>query len=158
MTKEEYEAYYAGRYQQMLDYYDRRAIWSKRAYMAFSVYVIVGSFVLTGVAAADFSWTKVVTAVLAPTIGISAALLSLFKFHENWLRYRSTWDCLKREPHYRAAGLREYSGHSDPNLLFVERVEALIAREGAEWLETHACEDRKEKKAKPSTAIRERRY
>ena len=141
MTDEDIKKYQGGRYRKMLDFYDRRAIQNKRWYRICSVYIIVGSFLLAPFVALDLGAWKPLTALLSATIGMAVAALNYFKFHENWLRYRSTWDCLTREPHFHAARIGEYKNASDPNALFVERAETLFAREGAEWLAVHACEE-----------------
>lgn len=141
MLDDDLKKYQEGRFRQMLDFYDRRAIQNKRWYRIFSLYIIVSSFLLAPFVAIDLGEWKPFTALLSSTIGMAVAVLSYFKFHENWLRYRSTWDCLTREPHFHAARIGDYQGYSDPNALFVERAEAMFAREGAEWLSVHACEE-----------------
>ena len=138
MTENQLKEYMGGRYQEMLSFYDKRAIQNKRGYRILSVYIIVASLLLAPVVTAELGGWRILLAILSSSIGMAAALLSHFKFHENWLRYRATWDCLKREVQLKAAGIGEYANHHDPNNLFVQRVEAVFAGEGIEWLSVQA--------------------
>ncbi len=103
-----------------------------------SVYIIVASLLLAPLVAIDFGAWRSALAVVSASIAASAAALSHFEFHENWLRYRSTWDRLKREPSLRMAGLADYAQRADRNVLFVERVEAIMKLEGEHWHSEHA--------------------
>ena len=91
--------------------------------------------------ALDLGAWKPILARLSASIAAAAAVQGYYKFHDNWLLYRSTWDCLKREHTLKQAGISDYRGHADPNALFVERVEAIFRREGETWLSKHVCDD-----------------
>lgn len=149
MTDAELQTFKGDRYQKMLGFYDLRATQNKRWFRILSIYGIAGSFALAPIVAYDLGGWRVLATALSATIGLSFALLSHFKFHENWLRYRSAWDCLMREPSLHGARIGEYKGHADPNALFVERTEAIFAKEGAEWLAVHACEEDAKSSKKP---------
>jgi len=147
MTESELKQYREGRYAEMLEFYDKRAIQNKRWYRFFSLYVIVASFLLAPFVAYDLGSWKLLTALMSATIGMAAAALGHFKFHENWLRYRSAWDSLKREPSFHAALIGGYKTHPDANAHFVERVEAIFSGEGADWLAVHAPDDASRKRS-----------
>lgn len=138
MTNEEFQRYRDGRYLEALNYYDSKAIWNKRLYYACSIYVLVVSGVICPVVLLSKEYGQVVAAILSPTVTVLAAIAALFKFHENWLSYRATWDSLKHEINWHDADLGPYGGQGDAHRTFVERVEGLISREGGEWLRRHA--------------------
>ncbi len=137
MTDDEFQAYLANRHSQMVQFYDERAGQNKLGYRVLSVYVILISL---GLAATlpfvpqDCALLRWLFSILLASIAGASGLLAHFQFHENWLRYRSTWDALQREPHLRTARVGDYAAAPDRNSLFVQRVEALVSAEGAEWL------------------------
>jgi hypothetical protein len=74
---------------------------------------------------------------LSASVVVATAIESHFQFNENWLTYRATWDALQREPQLRAARIGEYADAPDSNVLFVQRVEAIVSEQGSEWLARH---------------------
>jgi len=138
MNEKEFQEYLSDRYQKMLDFYDNRAISNKKWYYRFSFYIIALSGVLAPIMTLKLGDWKYAVAFASASIAIASGLVGFFKFQENWLRYRSTWDCLKREPYLRKARLGEYERSSEPNRLFVQRIESAFAQEGTEWLAKHS--------------------
>ena len=65
-------------------------------------------------------------------------MLAHLKSHENWLCYRASWDALERERRLFETASDPY--HSVPNkaALFVERVEVVLTKEGADFFARHA--------------------
>jgi Protein of unknown function (DUF4231) len=141
MSNDKLTEYVHGRYADMLAYYDKRAVQNKWAYRLFSWYIIVISGFLAPLMAIKEFKESIVPAFLTASVAVVAAILGHSKFHENWLRYRATWDCLKREPVLHAAGIGPYQNSADPNAVFVAQVESLITGEGKEWLAHHAAAD-----------------
>ena len=144
MTDEEFVAYRDGRYQSIMAYYDARAINNQKAYRFCSNYVLIVSVAITPILTLDLlkkESAMIIAALLAPTVAIVSGIASNYKFHENWLSYRATWDALQHELHWRDARAHEYKDAPDRNALFVERVESLISREGSEWLNRHVRKD-----------------
>ena len=158
MNEREFQEYLKGRYQEMLDFYDNRAVSNKQWYCRCSVYIIALSAVLAPILMLDLGNWKYVIAFASASIAIASGVLAFFKFQENWLRYRSTWDCLKREPHLRKARLDEYERCTEPNRLFVQRVESLFAQEGAEWLAKHSCKEEVPSSPPVNKEVKERLY
>jgi hypothetical protein len=65
---------------------------------------------------------------------ILTAALKTFKYQENWINYRTTCEALKKEKYLYDAGLADYQQPDDRQAQFVNRVEALLARENTIWL------------------------
>jgi hypothetical protein len=130
-----------GRFAKQLDFFNRRAIQNQRGYRTCAIYVLVVSVMIAPLIALDdrlSGWGRLLAAVLSPTLAIAAGLSAHYRFHENWLRYRATWDAMQQEVELREAGLGDYCRSADRNSQFVENIEALIAREGSAWMRTHA--------------------
>lgn len=131
--------YLNGRFAEALDFYDARAMWNKKWYRRLSLYIIVVSGGLSPLVAfgAPVAHWRALAAVLSASIVVVSAVLGHFKFHENWLSFRGSWDALQREREHYKAHAGDYRRASDPDALFVERVEALLARESAEFFLRH---------------------
>jgi len=129
------------RFEPMLAWYDARAVSSKKWYRIVSVYAILASFVLVPIASLTIVEMHVITTAVSCTIGAATALLAHFKWHEDWLRYRSTWDSLQRERSLYETRTDHYAQAGDPFRLFVERCEELFCREGTDWYQDHSCQD-----------------
>jgi len=149
MTDEKLKEYMDNQFARVLTFYDVRSVMYKRWYRILSVYVIVVSAILApfvAFAPAGLGW-RIASAVISASIVIATSLLSQFKCHENWLSYRASWDALNREQRYHSAEIQDYKASQDKNALFVERVEAILTREGAEFYARHLKCDEQSKAA-----------
>jgi hypothetical protein len=126
-------------------FYDDRACASKWTYRTLSTYLVLASGVLTPLVALapDQQGWRIAAAALSATVVVVAALLAHLKSHENWLSYRASWDALERERRLFETGTGPYQTVADKGALFVERVEAVLSREGADFYQRHASGDRR---------------
>jgi hypothetical protein len=134
MTEDEFVSYKTERFEKLREYYDKGSVRNKRWHWWFSGYVIVASSVIpvviaTGVAANN----KVIWSLLSATVVAATAWKSHAQYHENWLRYRRTWDALNRELALYTAGSGIYHDSCCANSSFVERIEVLADLEGRDW-------------------------
>lgn len=121
-------------------FYDNRAKTNKRIYTLLSLYLIVMSAlltVLTAVAPEGSCWRWIVPA-FAATLTIATSVLNHTKAHENWLSFRASWDALERERRFYETSSGPYATAEHRNTLFVERVEAVLTREGADFFARHS--------------------
>jgi len=142
MTDDEFKSYREGRYAEALKYYDKKAIWNKRLYHICSIYVLVVSVAISPIVLLCKDRGQIFTAILSPTVTLFAAIAGHFRFHENWLSYRATWDALKHQIHWHDSKAGFYAGQEDAHRFFVEQVEDLVSRERSEWLRRHAPKER----------------
>ena len=136
MTDNEFAAYRDGRFSKILEFYDSRAITNQKRYHFCSMYVLATSVAIAPILAINLIAKNngtIAAAILAPTVALANGIAAHFKFHDNWLSYRATWDALNHELARRDAGIGAYQNASDRNALFVERVEDLITKEGSDW-------------------------
>jgi hypothetical protein len=132
-------------YTRAVKFYDNRANCSKLIYRILSIYVISISALLTPLVAFapdELHW-RIFTALLTATIVIASGLLAHLKSHENWLSYRASWDSLERERRLYETNSGKYRTVEDPDTLFVEQIEALLAKEGSEFYSRHATKEQK---------------
>ena len=151
MDESAIKKYLADDYAKALKFYDDRARSSKTAYRAFSIYLIVASALLTVLVALapDQECWRIITPALSATLVIATGMLAHLKSHENWLSYRASWDALERERRLFETASGPYRSVPDKAALFVERVEAVLAKEGADFFARHASVEKTD--ANPST-------
>ncbi len=146
--------YLAEDYAKACKFYDDRARTSKLAYRALSIYLIVASAVLTPLVAfaPDQVCWRITAAALSATLVVATGLLAHLKSHENWLSYRASWDALERERRLFETGSGPYSSVPDKASLFVERIEAVLTKEGTDFFARHAHAEKRDANAgKPGT-------
>ena len=136
-----FEDFVETRYQEEIAYYDGNAKWNQRLYRVFQSYAMLAAVAIPVLLSIDDFRLIIVSGLAASVAGVEA-ITALFRFHENWVNYRTTAETLKKEIHFYRARVGEYADAPDPKVLFVERVEALISREHTMWLSTSAQSDR----------------
>ena len=72
---------------------------------------------------------------LGVVIAVCAGASSLWKFHENWIQYRTSAETLKHEKYLYLTKSYPYNEENKENALnyFVKRVENLISKENTQW-------------------------
>ena len=83
---------------------------------------------------------------LGVLIAVAAATSIIFKFHENWIEYRTTAEQLKHEKYVYLTNTKPYDTEEKFGLL-VERVESLISKENSAWAATTKKQSYEAKKA-----------
>jgi len=147
MERTEFDKYLTERYEDQFNWIDNKAGKLKRTYTRYQTWVIVLAASTTVLAAVGSvakpigtigQWAAVVVSAL---VTILTSVLATFKHKETWLNYRATAEALKREQYYYRAQIGDYSGAQDKEGLFVQRVEAILASENAEWLGIQRLKD-----------------
>jgi hypothetical protein len=115
-------------------YFDRRAKQSKRSneLLAMGALLAAGSVPLT----VAIGWPEWFIAAAGTASTFLIGLQALFKHHENWLRYRTAAEDLRRERALWETGVGPYAGRAPAEVIetLVERTEALIAGERESWV------------------------
>jgi Protein of unknown function (DUF4231) len=118
------------RLESQLNWYDNRAVHCQRWYAVLKVLQIVVAAAIPVVAAAGAS--AAVAGGLGAVVVVLEGFQQLFQFQQNWTRYRSTAEALKREKYLFLAGAEPYTtANRDP--LLAARVEALVSAETSSW-------------------------
>lgn len=134
MDAKVFEKYLEERYESQTTWYRRRARQNQRSYYVLKVYAVCAAAAIPVVSALEIPLE--IIGALGASIAALEGLAAVFKFHENYLNYRTTAETLKKEFQFFNTRTGEYRSASEPEVLFVERVEAVISRENALWLET----------------------
>lgn len=75
---------------------------------------------------------SIIIGALGVIIAISAGLSALYKYHENWLEYRTTAETLKHEKYLFQTKCSPYN-NDDAFCKLVQRTERLISKENSKW-------------------------
>jgi len=129
MTIEEFEKYLTERYQDQVDWYNRKAIRNKRAYNFFQFATIIFTALAAVLGILGSGWERWSAVGLSAFVSLGTSFLLAFRNQELWVKYRSVCETLKKEKYYFQAKVGAYKGHADPMRLFVERVEGLISKD-----------------------------
>jgi len=129
------EEYLKQRLQDQIDWYDKKSQWNQRwhkrlkaveIFMAVSIPFLVGYITDTALR------MKFVVGFLSVIVAAIAGLVSLYKFQENWIEYRTTAESLKHEKYLYLTKTGPYDG-GDAFNKFVERVEDMVSKENTRW-------------------------
>ena len=128
------EEYISARLDAQIAWYDNK---SQRAQSWFKrlrgIEVVAASSipVIAGIAP-EHPATIIIIAILGGLIAVLSALISLNKYQENWLEYRTTCETLKHQKFLYLTGCDPY--HTDEAFTeFVIKIEGLISLENSNW-------------------------
>ena len=93
MTDTEFDSYCKERYEDQLKYFNTRAQSQKRGHTWCSLYLFAVSVLIAPLQFLGDD-SRVATTVLAPTLALVSGIAAFFKFNEEWLSARTTWDAL----------------------------------------------------------------
>src|SRR5436190_7755112 len=105
--------------------------WFKRLRFAEIVAAAVIPF-LAGFAGGSL-FIKIAIGALGVVVAVIASLLALLRFQEHWISYRATAEALKTEKFLFVTQTQPYDTAGAFHLL-VQRVEALLSKESAQWI------------------------
>lgn len=126
--------YIEQRLQEQLKWYEDKSTWNQSRYRAlrlteFSCAALIPF--LSGMVERIPAGAWLI-GILGVAIAISAAAGSVFKFHENWIQYRTTAEQLKHEKFLFLTGTSPYDDEGKFAFL-VQRVENLLSKENSTW-------------------------
>ncbi len=104
--------------------------------MFFQILQVVSAALVPVLTGAEIG-SKVAVGSFGAIAAVTTAIISLYKFQERWIQYRSTCETLKHEKYLYVTGVAPYD-QEDRFSLLVHRVEALISKEHSRWAEKMA--------------------
>jgi hypothetical protein len=138
------ESYITERVEHQILWYDTKSVFNKKMYYLFKTVEIVAATSIPLVSDFIFMDVKVVS-VLGVLVAIIASLLGIYKFHENWINYRTTAETLKHNKHLFLTKTGPYSDN-DAFEKLVESIESLISKENSNWLSMFNKKNNRNKK------------
>lgn len=138
MSSLDSDRYIGDRFDDQLQWYNNRAAISKKWYHGYQIAIATLSALITvtvalGMHEDDGTAWHIASLVSSAAVAALTGLQKAFRFHDNWVEYRTTAEQLKKERYYYEFRCGEYSTAESPERLFVERVEAMISRQHTLW-------------------------
>ena len=150
---ENIDDYIKYRLDDQINWYDNKAASAQRWYKVYQVAeLIIAALIplLSGYAASS--------TLIAIIIGVGGALITLiegicklFRFHENWIEYRSTCELLRHEKYLYEMRAFPYCKEESYEQMFVKNVESLISAESSKWKTNNVTQVGEEKKNQSAT-------
>jgi Protein of unknown function (DUF4231) len=129
-------------YLSQIDWYDIHAMRYRYSYLGLQTALLVFAAltaVLTTVHLWRIEevhhWLAYLPVLTSLAVVILAGILNLFSFQEQWLNYRASCEKLRREVRLFQLRGDAYAEASNPEQVFAERAESIIAGENALWLD-----------------------
>jgi len=97
--------------------------------------------------ARSLDWVPLLLALAGGGVAVSSSVLALNRNQENWIRYRSLTEHLKREKYLFLTGASPYDKEAEPYKAFVRIAEDLMLAERVAW--TKQQPDQAEKNSSP---------
>ncbi len=134
-----------------ITWYDKGSAKNKSRFLFLKVSEIVLSLCVPFLAAyinSPDSPLKIIVGVLGIAVAAIAGIITLIKFQENWIEYRTVAESLKLEKFLFITRSGPYKNHNDAFPLFVERFESLISTSTKRWVD-YVSRKEAENKQKP---------
>ena len=113
-------------------WYDRHATTARIWYCSIKLAQII--LAASVPVAAGLDLPKLLTGSLGGLIVILEGVQQLYRFHDNWVRYRWTASAMEREKSLWTARAGDYATADRPNALLALRIEDLTSREATQWV------------------------
>lgn len=124
------ESYIKTRLDDQIEWYSKKS--SQYKYKFYTMRAL--EIILAGAIPVLFCWSKVQWMIpfLSAIVAILAGLLALFRFHENWISYRTTSESLKHEKYLYLTSTYPYNNEDKLSKL-VHNIEQIISSENSLW-------------------------
>ena len=120
------------RVNRQIQWYDRHATTARIWYCGIKVAQIVLAAAVPVAVGLDLP--KLITGSLGGLIVVLEGIQQLYRFHDNWVRYRWTNAAMEREKALWAARAGDYADADRPDALLALRIEELTSREATQWV------------------------
>ncbi len=129
--------YIKNRLNDQISWYDKKSATQKKWYYWSKVITLIctASIPVISVAFRHQSFTVIITAVIAAIATITEGILTLTKWHEKWIAYRSNAEALKHEKYsyLTSSGVYSNLNNNDKFHTLVDRTENIISNENTNW-------------------------
>lgn len=129
------EKYISERLDPEIRWYSQKASKNQKLYKRFQIIeTILATLIPLLSSHTDLSFMPFIIGVFGATIAIIESISKLYKFHENWIQYRSTAEMLKHEKYLFLTKSRPYL-NSEESIVntFIQNIEEIISSESKSW-------------------------
>lgn len=129
------EEYIQHRLDDQIAWYDQKSQWNQNWFKRLRVLEIVFAMSIPFFVSEitnDTHYLKGIVGVIAVCVAVISGLVTLYKFQENWIEYRTVAETLKHEKFIYLTNTPPYHEENAFKTL-VERVESAISKENTTW-------------------------
>lgn len=128
------EEYVNDRLNDQIDWYNKSSQTNQKWFKRLRLLEIVAATIIPFFAGIGSSIPcySIIIGSLGVIIAVSAGLSALYRYHENWIQYRTTSETLKHEKYLFQTKCAPYD-NDDAFCRLVQRVEGLISKENTQW-------------------------
>ncbi len=126
-----------------IDWYDKKSNSNQSWYKNIRTIVIIVSVLIplfAGFLNENTLWMKFAIGAAGALVAILESILTLRKYKDNWIHYRSVNESLRREKRFFLTQSGRYENAKTPFKLFVKTIETITSEENVKWIE-NAKED-----------------
>jgi len=126
--------YLKDRVDDQINYYDAQSKKGRDWYKNLTAVQIISGAIIPFISgfSQEISYSEWIVAVLGITVTISTAFLSLNKYQERWINYRTTCETLKHFKYLYTTRSIPYD-QDDAFSKFVNDIESVISKENSDW-------------------------
>lgn len=140
------EYYIKDRVDDQIEWYDKKSQAAQKWYKRIQIIEIISAAIIPILVpyAVRGNILSVCVAVLGALISILETVCRLYKFHENWIQYRTTAELLKYHKYLFQTHSAPYNTEEESvENVFVRNIESIISSENNTWksLQTNAKQD-----------------
>lgn len=140
------QGYIKDRLDDQIQWYSTKSQWNQKCYKRFRILEILAACLIpliVGYVIDTRPFLKVIVGILGVLVALVSGILSLYKFQENWIEYRTVAESLKHEKYLFLTKSEPYNIDNSFSLL-VERVEGMISVENSKWSQYIKAPEKKE--------------
>lgn len=126
-------------------WYDKESTSNQNWYKSIRTIVIIISVLIplfAGFLNENTLWMKFAIGAAGALVAILESILTLRKYKDNWIQYRSVNESLKREKRFYQTHSGRYENVENPFKLFVKTIETITSEENVKWIENTTKEEK----------------
>lgn len=128
--------YISCRLDDQINWYDKKSMTCQKLYKTFqTIEIVLAAFIpLLSAYTKDCVLIAIIVGILGTAIAILQSVTKLFKWHENWIEYRTTCELLRYHKYLYITKSAPYNPTpEDAENLFVRNIENIISSENNKW-------------------------
>lgn len=139
------QEYMKERVDNQIQWYDQKSVKAQKYYKRYQVVeIVLAALIPLLVGYAEFPLVPFIIGVFGVMIAVIESVTKLYKFHENWIEYRTTAELLRFQKHLYLTNCAPYNEKEETiDNLFVKNVESIISSENNQWKTLNTLEERK---------------
>ena len=140
------KAYLQDRVDDQISWYEAKSAYNKKRFQRGQLLLLIMAAIVTlsgTFTNSGFGWIAFVVPICGAIIAVVSGVVSLFKYQENWLQYRTTAESLKHQKFLFITKSEPYSGEESFKI-FVSNIENLISQENSIWTQNQQSQSEQE--------------